>query len=191
MRHLNHEERVKVQAAESAAEARTRARLTVVTLPVSDRYALFPALYGALAAMAVLAGLALFVPVMPLRTAFFIGAAVFAAVSFALDWMPLRLACVPRRIKHAHARTLAHQAFAARVLAQTERKPGITLFVSLGERYVEVVTDRDVDLKVPQSTWDAIIADFTAGAASGRHAEALVAAIQASTKVLEQHYPAE
>ena len=182
---------MKIQAAEAAAETRTRARLVVVTLPVSDRYALFPALYGAVVAMAVLAGLALFAPAMPLRTAFFIGAAVFAAVSFSLDWMPLRLACVPRRIKHAHARALAHHAFAARVLAQTERKPGITLFVSLGERYVEVVTDRDVDLKVPQSTWDAIIADFTAAAARGRHVDAFLAAIEASTKVLEQHYPAE
>ncbi|MDE2183270.1 MAG: hypothetical protein KGJ78_09635 [Alphaproteobacteria bacterium] len=189
MTQLKHEERVRVQAAETAAEARTRARLVIVTMPVSDRYAIFPSFYGGIAAIAVLAGLALFAPAVPLRTAFFIGAVIFAAASFLLDWLPLRLACVPRHIKHAHARQMAHHAFAARVLAQTERKPGIAFFVSLGERYVEVVTDRDVDLKVPQSVWDGIVAEFTKAAKQDRVCDGLLAAIESCTKVLEQHYP--
>lgn len=191
MIHLSHDERVRVQAAETAAEAHTRARLVVVTMPVSDRYAIFPAFYGALASIAAVAGLALFTPALPLRTAFFVGAVIFAAVSFLLDWLPLRLASVPKRIKHAHARQMAHHAFAARVLARNDRKTGIVFFVSLGERYVEVVTDRDVDLKIPQSVWDAIITDFTKAAKAGRVADGLVTAIEASTKVLAQHYPAE
>jgi putative membrane protein len=77
------------------------------------------------------------------------------------------------------------------VLAQSDRKTGILLFVSLGERYVEVVTDRDVDLKVPQPVWDAIIKDFTAAAKQKRLADGLVAAVEACTKVLETHYPAK
>jgi putative membrane protein len=56
---------------------------------------------------------------------------------------------------------------------------------------VEVVTDRDVDLRIPQSVWDAIIKDFLAGAAKGRLGSSLIAAVEACTKVLEQHYPAE
>ena len=116
---------------------------------------------------------------------------VFAAVSFLLEWLPLKLMSVPKHFKHAHARQMAHRAFAARVLAQTDRKPGIVLFVSLGERYVEVVTDRDVDLHVPQSTWDAVIADFARAAKQKRLADGLVAAVDACTKVLETHYPAK
>ena len=56
---------------------------------------------------------------------------------------------------------------------------------------MEVVTDRDVDLKVPQSAWDAIIKDFIAAAKQKRVSDGLIAAVDACTKVLEKHYPAK
>ena len=188
---LTHEERKKLQDACGAAEARSSAHLALVTVPVSDRYALYPLVYGGITAVAVFAALALFWHRLPIREAFFITAVIAAAVTFLLDWMPLRLMGVPRHAKNWECWELAHRSFAARILAQTERKPGIVLFVSFGERYVEVVTDRDVDLRVPQATWDAIIQEFLARAKHGRMAEALLAAIESCTKVLEQHYPAE
>ena len=187
---LTHEERKKLQDACGAAEVRTRGRLAVVTVPVSDHYHLYPLVYGGIVAVALFAALALFWPHLHLRAAFFIAAAIAAAATFLLDWMPLRLRLVPRHAKNWECWELAHRSFAARILAQTERKPGIVLFVSFGERYVEVVTDRDVDLHVPQSTWDAIIAEFLGHARGGRVAEALLTAVESCTKVLEQHYPA-
>jgi len=188
---LTHEERRKLQDACGAAEARTGARFALVTVPVSDRYHLYPLVYGGCAAMAVFAGLALFWNKLPLREAFFLTAVIAAAVTFLLDWLPLRLKLVPRHAKSWECRELAHRSFAAHILAQTERKPGIVLFVSFGERHVEVVTDRDVDLRIPQSVWDAIIKDFLAGARKGEAAKALLAAVEACTKVLEEHYPAK
>ncbi len=191
MTKLSHDERVKLHDAVDAAEARTGARLALVTVPVSDRYALYPMIFGGIAALAVFAALALFWHKLPLREAFFITAAVSAGVTFLMDWLPLRLMLVPRHAKNWECWELAHRSFASRVLAQTDRKTGIVLFVSFGERYVEVVTDRDVDLRVPQETWDKIIADFLATAKKGRLAEGLLAAVEACTKVLEEHYPAE
>ncbi|MDE2499397.1 MAG: TPM domain-containing protein [Alphaproteobacteria bacterium] len=186
---LSSEQRAKLHAACEAAEARTHARFILTTMHVSDRYALYPLVYGAVVGFTVLGVLALFWPELSLRDAFFAGAAVFAVASLALDWLPLRLKVVPKRVKHAHARAMAHHAFAARVLAQNDHKPGILFFVSTGERYVEVVTDRDVDLRIPQKTWDDIIADFTAAAKTGRIADGFLAAVEACTKVLETHYP--
>jgi putative membrane protein len=188
---LTQAQRKALQDACGAAEARSRARLAVVTVPISDRYTLYPLVYGGLSAVAVFAGLALFWHTLPLREAFFITAVIAAGFAFLLDWMPLRLMLVPRHAKNWECWELAHRSFASRILAQTERKTGIALFVSFGERYVEVVTDRDVDLRIPQSTWDTIIKDFTATAKQGRVGEALLAAVEACTKVLEQHYPAE
>ena len=187
--HLSAEQRAKLHAACEAAEARTHARFVLVTQHVSDRYALYPLIYGAIAGFTALGILALVWPELSLRYAFFAATAVFALVALALDWLPLRLRAVPKRVKHAHARAMAHHAFAARVLAQNDHKPGIVFFVSLGERYVEVVTDRDVDQRIPQKTWDAIIAGFTAAAKSGRITEGFLAAVESCTKVLETHYP--
>lgn len=187
---LSSEQRKALHLACEAAEKRTSARIAVVTVPISDRYALYPLVYGGITAVTVFAVLALFWHQMPLREAFFITAVLAAAITFSLDWMALRLKLVPRHAKNWECWELAHRSFASRILAQNERKTGILLFVSFGEHYVEVVTDRDVDLHVPQSVWDVIIKDFTAAAKQGRVGEALPVAVEACTKVLEQHYPA-
>jgi putative membrane protein len=188
--HLKADEHKTLSAALADAEKRTSARFELVTVPVSDRYTLYPIICGAIVALTVLGALALFWPGLSLRMGFLAAAGLFAALPFLFEWLPLRLMLVPRHAKHWECWELAHRSFASRVLAQTNRKTGILLFVSLGERYVEVVTDRDVDLHVPQSTWDAIIKDFTAAAKQKRLADGLVAAVEACTKVLEKHYPA-
>ena len=187
--HLSSDERSRLHAAAQDAQARTAARLVLVTVPVSDRYALYPLVYGAILGLSVLGVLATFWPEISLRTGFYASGLTFAGLSLLLDWLPLRLMLVPKRAKHWECWELSHRSFAARVLAQTDRRTGIVLFVSLGERYIEVVTDRDVDLHVPQKAWDAVIADFTDAAKKGRAVDGLVAALADCAKVLEKHYP--
>jgi putative membrane protein len=188
---LSHDDHKRVTAALAEAAKRTSARFEVVTVPLSDRYALYPIVYGAVAGLAVFGAIALFWSDVTLRTGFYATALAFVAVSLLLEWRPLRLMIVPKRAKHSHAAAMAHHAFAATILAQSERKPGVALFASLGERYVQVIADREVHSRVPQETWDAIVADFTDAARKGRIADGLLGAVESCTKVLEQHYPAE
>ena len=187
--HLSADDHKRLSAALAEAEKRTSARFELVTVPLSDRYALYPIIYGAIVGLAVLGTLALFWPELSLRTGFFATSLAFVASSLLLEWRPLRLMIVPGHVKRSHALALAHHAFAARVLAQADRKPGIAFFVSLGERYVEVVTDREVHQRAPQETWDAIIADFTDAARKDRVADGLIGAVESCTKVLATHYP--
>lgn len=189
MMHLSQKDRARLHAVEHTAAARTQAQFALVAVHISDRYGLYPLIYAAVAGMTVLGALALFWPELSLRSAFYAAAITSATIALLLDWLPLRLLCVPRHAQHARAREMAHRAFAARVLAQTDHRPGIIFFVSLAERYVEVVTDRDVDLKVPQKVWDAIIADFTDAARKGHVADGLAYAIGDCIRVLETHYP--
>lgn len=191
MKHLTHDEHVKLHAAEQAAEAQTSARLVLAVVPLSDRYALYPIIYGALAGLLLLGLLALLLPDLTLRDGFFATAIAFFVVSLVLEWPPLKLLIVPKKVKHHHAREMAHRVFAARILAQADKKPGIALFAALGERTVEIVADRDVHSRVPQSVWDAIIADFSDFARKGRAVDGLLAAAETCTKVLEEHYPAK
>lgn len=178
-----------LQEAQAAAEKRTSARIAVVTVPISDRYPLYPLVFGGIAAFLIFSLLAIFYPHLALREAFFVTAITAAAGTFLLDIMKLRLWLIPRSAKNWECWELAHRAFASRILAQNDRKTGICFFVSFGERYVEVVTDRDVDLHIPQSVWDQIIKDFLAEAKQGRVGEALPKAIDACAGVLAQYYP--
>ncbi|HKW53183.1 MAG TPA: TPM domain-containing protein [Stellaceae bacterium] len=184
-------ERDRIHAATVAVERRTSALFALAIVPVSERYVLFPLLWGAVLALAATGVLALIRPELGIGLGFVFNAALFIALSLVLDWLPLRLMLVPRRAKHAHARQLAHREFAARILANAQHRNGVLFFVSLGERYVEIIADRDIHARVPEGTWDKIVADFIAAVKAGRLADGFIAALDACAAVLETHYPRE
>ena len=188
---LSTTERERVNAATAAIERRTSALFALAMVPVSERYLLFPLVWGAVLALTATGVLALIRPDLDIGLGFVINAALFILLSLILDWLPLRLMLVPRRVKHAHARQLAHREFAARILANAQHRNGVLFFVSLGERYVEIIADRDIHARVPEGAWDKIVADFIAAVKSGRLADGFIAALDACAALLEEHYPRE
>lgn len=186
---LSTTERERIHAATAAVERRTSAVFALAIVPVSERYLLFPLIWGAVLALAATGALALIRPDLGIGLGFVINAALFIVLSVVLDWLPLRLMLVPRRAKHAHARQRAHREFAARILANAQHRNGVLFFVSLGERYVEIIADRAIHARVPEGTWDKIVADFIAAVKAGRLADGFIAAIDACAALLETHYP--
>lgn len=164
------------------AEQRSATHLALVVVPVSDRYLMYPLAYGALVALAIGGALALFWPHASIRVAFSAEALGFAAFSLLFDWLPLRLRLVPRAIRSARARNLAHREFAARIL--TTHRGGLLLFVSLGERYVELLADRELHTQVGQQAWDSIVSELTKSARTRPLADALLAAIASCMSAL-------
>ncbi|MBV9045663.1 MAG: hypothetical protein JO348_15050 [Alphaproteobacteria bacterium] len=186
---LSAAELARVHEVTRSVRDRTSARFEVVIVPVSDRYALYPIAFGALAALAAAGLLALARTSLGAQGLFAIEAVVFVLVSVVLEWLPAKLLLVPRRQKEERARQFAHRAFAATILAAREREVGMVLFASLGERYVELVTDDALDRRVGQAVWNGIVADFTAAARAGRLADGLSGAIEACGRQLAQHFP--
>lgn len=176
---LSAADKERVHAAITAAEARTAVHIAVSVVPASDRYLLFPLVWGAGLALTAGAILALVAPHMSVREAFAIEATVFVVFSLLLDWWPLRRLLVPRHTARRHAQALAHREFAARILASHERKGGVLLFVSLSERYAEILADRETHGRVGQAAWDKILSDYMTAARNGRIADGIVAAVAA------------
>ncbi|HUO88990.1 MAG TPA: TPM domain-containing protein [Rhizomicrobium sp.] len=180
----------RLDAAIDAIRARTSVRFDLQVVHVADRYALYPIAYGAFAALILGGGFAVFDPAFPARTAFVLETVLFVVLSLAFEWLPLKLMLVPRRQKNLRAQQMAHRAFAARILAARERRSGMLVFVALGERHVELVTDDALDRHIGQPVWNAIVKDLTAAAARGDLANGLVAAVEACGKALAQQFPA-
>ena len=183
MRALSQADHDRLKVAIAQAEERTRLHIATVVVPASDRYVAYPLAYGALFALALGGVLALFWPHFSIRLAFVLETFGFALVSLVLDWMPIRLLLVPRSVQRARAHTLAHREFAARIL--TTHKGGLLLFVSLGERYVELMADRDLHIRVGQKVWDDIVSGVTTSAGSKPLADCLLAAINAAAAAAE------
>ncbi|MGH6871362.1 MAG: hypothetical protein ACREHE_07640 [Rhizomicrobium sp.] len=169
------------------AESKTRAHLAIAIVPVSDRYALYPLICGAAAALLAGASLALLRPEMSLRLATIAEVAVFAAVALALEPYVTRLLVVPRAVKRDKARALAHREFAARILAPA--REGILIFASLGERHVELLATAGLHKAVGEDEWSRIVTRFSATAAEGRVADAAVEAARDCAVHLQTHFP--
>jgi putative membrane protein len=181
---LTADDKARIQAALAAAESHTHLHVAVSVVPASDRYLFYPLVWGVIAALTAGAVLAVGWPRFPLREAFAVEGVVFVVLSLLFDWWPLRIRMVPRAIRHHRAQALAHREFAARILASQERKGGVLLFISLGERYAEILADRETHARLGNATWEKILADFLAAVKNKPVADAIVGAIDACVAVL-------
>jgi putative membrane protein len=105
--------------------------------------------------------------------------------------MPLRIRLAPAEVKRTHARQLAHREFAVRIVAPGTRRTGVMFFVSIGERYAEILADRDTHALVANEngTWNKIVDRFLAAVKAGRLADGVVDAVEACGAILEEHHP--
>ena len=185
---LTPRDRERIDVAVKAIEARTAAHLAVVVIPASDRYALFPLVWGQLGALMIVGMVSAFRPGLGIRASIMIQVPAAILLTLIFNYFPIRVALIPKRVRQSHARRLAHNEFAVHVAQSTHRNL-VLIFVSIGERYVEVIADRGIHPLVPDGTWDKIVGDFLAQVRGGRVADGVVGAIEACGALLAEHHP--
>ena len=181
----------RISAAIQAVEDRTAGEIIAVVAPESASYVSAPILWAAL--------IALFVPwpfihftwwtmqwVQSVQILVFV---VLATLGLVIR--PLRFMLVPASVKRLRAHRRAVEQFLVQNLHTTATRTGVLVFVSLAERYAEIVADSGIHKKVPEATWKAIVDELTERIGDGRPADGFVAAIGAIGQQLAQHFPAE
>lgn len=114
----------------------------------------------------------------------------YVSLLLAFHWFPgLRMGVVPRPIAWRRASDNAQRQFLAHGVHQTKGRTGVLLFVSLAERYAEVVADSEVDAVVDQSVWNETVELLVDSAAEDRLAEGFLKAIDLAGGVLAKHFP--
>ena len=158
---LVEEDRRRITAAIRDVESRTSGELVTVVARASDGYAAFPLLAAAFLALLAPAAVWIAAPDLDHLDVYAIQLGTFIIAAALVLWRPLRMWFVPAALKRRQASRLAREQFHALGLDQTRGRTGILLFVSVAERYVEILADRGIDEKVPPGTWKQIVADFT------------------------------
>jgi putative membrane protein len=185
------EEHRRIDAAIAELGQSTAANLCVVVTPVSDRYPLYPIIWVSIGAITLGALISLFRPETASRIVIEFQLSFLIVMTLLLDWLPLRLSIVPQRVKHAHAWQLAHREFNAHTIANPNQPHRILLFVSLGERYVEIVADHETHAMAPDGAWNKIVDRFLANVKAGRVADGVLDAIASCGAILKEHHPAQ
>jgi len=74
-------------------------------------------------------------------------------------------------------------------LHETRDKTGILILISLFERQVVVLADSGINARVPEHTWDEVVALVLAGLKNGKACESLCAAITRCGELLCENFP--
>jgi putative membrane protein len=176
------------------AESRTSGEIYCVVARQSDDY-FFPA------AFMVLAGIVLVGVVMAFWLDgrwFAVSHTVFAlaellagaAALLVLRVMPgWRVHLTPRGLRYRRAHDNAVKQFIAHNVHLTEKRTGVLVFVSLAERYAEVVADSGINARVSQDEWTSIVAGLVDKAKTDRLHEGLAEAIDRAAALLAAHFP--
>jgi putative membrane protein len=183
-------DKARITAAIHAAEKNTSGEFVAVVARASDHYIVLPLLWSAIVALlfpgaCLLAGVSLgWVHLYQLQLLIFI-----ALAALLLTVPGLHLLLIPRHVKHAHASRLAQAQFYRQGVQLTPHHSGVLFFVSLAERYVEIVADKGIHEKLGEAHWQGIIDVFVREVRRGRVVDGFVEAIGACGAAMAAHYP--
>ena len=196
MKHLkshaffSEEDKERIRRAVEAAEAMTSGEIATIVVDHSDRYREAEVLGGIL-----VAGLAaMIVAVATQHTTIWSYIPLILLLSFPARLLFNRFPRLKfpfvnkRRMMHA-VRERAIRAFFEKKLYKTRDENGILVFISILERKVWVLADRNIDRKIPHEAWQALAREVSAGIRGGRACEALCAVIEKCGRILAEHSP--
>jgi putative membrane protein len=182
------DERARIAAAIAAAEAKTSGEIVAVIAPASAGYREFAVLWAALVALAVPWPL-IYWTYWNIELIYLIQLVAFAVLVLLAQIEPVRFALVPRAVKQQRAHRRAMEQFLTQNLHTTPGRTGVLIFVSVAERFAEIIADAGINAKIPEGEWTAIIDDLTQHIGRGRSGEGFVRAIAAVGEHLARHFP--
>jgi putative membrane protein len=179
----------KIADAIADAERMTSGEIIAVITPASGSYVYAAFFWPAIVALIVPLPFILWTW-WPIQTIYMIQLLVFALLTMLLLVLrPLRLALVPASLKRQIAHRRALEQFLAQNLHTTPGRTGVMIFVSVAERYAELVADPEIARHVEQASWRAIVDDLTDKIGAGDPVAGFLAAIRAIAAPLAAHFP--
>jgi putative membrane protein len=179
----------RISAAITDAETRTSGEIVAVITHESDTYLSVPFLIAA--------ALALFVPWpliyftwVPVQWIYALQLAAFLITVLTLLPRNVRFRIIPRSLLRSRAHRRAVEQFLTQNLNTAAGRTGVLVFVSVAERYAEIIADAGLHEKVEQSAWQAIVDEMTAEIGARRPGEALINAIARVGRLMAEHFPA-
>ena len=184
---LTQQQKDNISAAIKQAEAQTSGELVAVIAHESDDYYYIPLLWAAISAL-VLPAILMLLPVGSSDYSLY-QVLTFIIAALLFRWQPLKMWLIPSYVKQRRAALVAREQFLAQNLHHTEQRNGILLFVSVAERYVEIMADKGINDVVAADTWDKLVQQFVENVKAGEVEQGFITAINTSAGILQQHFP--
>ena len=96
---------------------------------------------------------------------------------------------IPKTYRYTLAKNYAHKQFDTLIRDKTSNKMSIMFFVSLNEKYVEIITDKNISLKIEDTYWSGIVERFINDIQDGQISNGYLKAIQSCSEILILNFP--
>jgi putative membrane protein len=189
MSFLSDADKLRIAEAVREAEMKTSGELVTVIAHSADTYLYIPILWASLASL-MLPAIVWLLPVdLQFLLLYALQLATFLGLALLFRWNPLKMRLIPKSVKHRRAGRLAREQFFVRNLHLTRQRTGVLLFVSVAERYVEIIADKGINDIVERNAWDDIVSDFNKRVKAKEIPEGFLSAISACGELLAENFP--
>ena len=186
---ISQEAQRSISEAIRSAEAQSSAEIVTVVTPSSDDYLVIPVLWAALGALLFPALPILFAMPISQEELYGLQLILFLVLLAVGRIDPLLYRLIPPSVKRARARAAARQHFLSLQVHGTRRRASVMLFVSIAERYVEILTDTEVAQRIPDTAWEAVVGTFVTHVKAGKVEVGFVEAVRQSGELLKGTFP--
>jgi putative membrane protein len=189
MAKLTKEAKERIRQAVQKAEKSTSGEFVTVIAKKSDDYLHIPLLWASVLSLLVPV---IFLFILKIHNGFLIfnvqaATLVFFFLVLQIDF--LKMLFVPRAVKQLRARRNAYLQFYEQGVSNTKDRSGILLFVSMAERYVEIIADEGINKKVDGNFWEIIVNEFILKVKENRIEEGFIDTIEKCSEILSRHFP--
>lgn len=188
MAFISDKDQVRIGQAISAAERKTSGEIVTVLSGESASYLHVPFLWAALIALIVPWPL-IYLTWLPVQTIYVAQLATFLLMLLVTLPRHVRYALVPQSVKYERAHRRAVEQFLVQNLHTTAGRTGILIYVSVAERYAEIIADTGIHAKVDKDFWQSLVDELTAKISSGNAGDGFVEAVEKSGDLLARHFP--
>lgn len=191
MHHISMETKQKIEEAVFEVEKKTSSELVAVVTQKSGDYLYIALLITSVIALLVPFGLLFLAPELEAKSVYEIQLLSFMFLLLLLNVPSVLSVFLPKKLLVKAAKLKAYETFRILGLQKTSHYQAVMIFVSLYEKYIEIIADSAISSKIDNALWQSTIDTFLANVQNDKLEEGYIQAINEIGAILVEYFPIE
>ena len=187
--YISNDTKLKIKNMIDQIESKSDAEVAVVVADSCDRYRYSIFLYAFLATLVVPFLIKLSSVNFSQNETFALMMATFLFITVSLEYSEFKYKIIPKKVKVDRCESIAFKQFAKLGINKTANHKALLIFVSIKERYIRVIADKNINDKASQDFWNEIVLDFSKLTKEQDINSALLLIVKKCGDFLEKNFP--
>ena len=188
-KYINEDTKNKIKDMIGEIESKSDAEVVVVVADNCDRYRYSIFLYAFLATLIVPFLIKLSSINFDQNETFALMTATFLFVTVSLEYSEFKYKIIPKKVKIDSCESIAFNQFKKLGINKTANHKAILIFVSIKERYIRVIADKNIDKKIGKEFWKELVQEFAKEVKDSSVDSAMINIVNKCGKVLIDNFP--